>query len=94
MRSFPQNVSTVFDSTYEAVARVETSEELIKLLSQLKYEEERIVKLHHLADLTFEEVAKVVDKKVNTVKTIYYRAIGKLQKKGAALYGKDFKGKI
>lgn len=55
------------------------SEELERALDTLPLEQKMIVLLHHHNDMTFEEIAIIVKRPMNTVKSIYRRALIKLR---------------
>ena len=52
-----------------------------ELLSSLSEDEQEIIRLHVAAELTFREIAEVLQKPLGTVAWKYRNAIGKLQKR-------------
>lgn len=49
-------------------------------LNQLKEKEQQIIILKIFEDLTFQEIAKIVNKKESAIKMLYYRALNKLRR--------------
>lgn len=64
----------------ELFEKKETREALEKALSELRPEYREAVLLHLSEDLTFEEIAKIVGRPMNTVKSQYRRALAHLTK--------------
>lgn len=48
-------------------------------LARLRVEEERVVRLKHYDELTFEEIAARIDAPASTAKALYYRGLDKLR---------------
>ena len=66
----------------EGLAKLETSldaENLLKYLHKLKAEYQEILMLRYVEDLTFEEIAEVLQKDKNNVRVILHRALNKLK---------------
>jgi RNA polymerase sigma-70 factor (ECF subfamily) len=59
-------------------------EDVYRRLEQLPPDEQEIVRLKHLEDLTFEEIAAVLALSTSTAKTRYYRGILKLRRQLAS----------
>jgi len=65
----------------EALQKLQEAEALNKLLEKLPVNYKTILVLHYQADLTFEEIGKILNKPLNTVKSYHHRAITELKKK-------------
>ncbi len=64
----------------ELFAKKEGQKMLEEILQQIPIEYRTIIILHDIEDLTFEEIAKVVKKPMNTVKSQHRRAMQALRK--------------
>lgn len=63
----------------ELLAQVQDTHELEQLLEQLPAEYQSVLTLHYQEDMTFDEIGKVLDKPLNTVKSWHRRALIKLR---------------
>ncbi len=64
--------SEIFDARYE-------TEQLEKAISKLSLNDRTLLLLHETEDMSFEEIALIVKKPMNTVKSQYRRALEKLR---------------
>lgn len=64
----------------EIFARKELADELEKALRILSLGDRTILLLHYSEELTFEEIAEILGKPMNTIKSRHFRALKKLQK--------------
>ncbi|MFA6324863.1 MAG: RNA polymerase sigma factor [Candidatus Paceibacterota bacterium] len=63
----------------EIIQKIQDREYLNKLLSQISTIYKTILLLHYQEEMTFEEIGKILDKPLNTVKSYHRRAIIKLR---------------
>lgn len=69
---------------YEKDAQIEINiedEDFYKLISELNEVEQEIMVLKFIEDMTFEMIAKEMNKPLSTISSIYYRALEKLNSK-------------
>lgn len=59
----------------EALQKLQDSDLLNKLLEKIPIHQKTILILHYQEDMTFDEISKVLEKPLNTVKSHHYRAI-------------------
>lgn len=59
--------------------KLEEKIDLYKALDRLKKDDKEILVLKYFADLTFKDIAKVMKKSENTIKTKHYRALEKVK---------------
>ena len=64
----------------EALQKLQDKELLNNLLEKLQLEYKTVLVLHYQEELTFDEISKVLNKPLNTVKSYHHRAIIKLRK--------------
>lgn len=64
----------------EALQKLQDSDLLNKLLEKIPVHQKTILILHYQEDMTFDEISKVLEKPLNTVKSHHYRAIVALRK--------------
>ncbi len=64
----------------EVLQKLQDSELLNKVLKGLSINYQTILILHYQEDMTFDEIGKILDKPLNTVKSQHYRAITELRK--------------
>jgi len=64
----------------EALQKLQDSEFLKKILKKLSTHHKIILLLHYQEDMTFEEISKILNKPLNTVKSQHHRAIIELRK--------------
>lgn len=65
----------------EVFAQAEITEKFNRALAELLFAEQTIVSLHLEEGLTFDEIAKILDRPLNTVKSNYRRSLIKLRAK-------------
>ena len=76
---FENNLIDTEDLPDEIFAKQESEDRLKKALSQLSESQNLIIYLHINEELTFEEIAEIIGKPMNTVKSQYRRVIEKLR---------------
>lgn len=64
----------------EILQKLQDSELLNKLLERLPTQYKTVLILHYQEEMTFDEIGKILDKPLNTVKSYHHRAIAKLKK--------------
>lgn len=64
----------------EVIQKIQDKEFLNKILEVLSVEYRTVLTLHYQEEMTFEEIAKILNKPLNTVKSYHFRAIKKLRK--------------
>jgi len=64
----------------EALQKMQDSELLNKLLAKLPMDYQTILILHYQEEMTFDEIGKILNKPLNTVKSHHQRAITELRK--------------
>ncbi|MFA6254313.1 MAG: sigma-70 family RNA polymerase sigma factor [Candidatus Paceibacterota bacterium] len=69
----------------EVFAQAEVQEKFKQALETIPLNERTIVTLHLEEDLTFNEIAEIVDRPLNTVKSAYRRSLVKLRSKLTAI---------
>ena len=76
-------VSEIFDIPQDDkdIEKFMIKEAFLSCISILSEEEQLIIILYHIQDLTFKLIAKELKKPTSTVTSIYYRAIAKLKQK-------------
>lgn len=77
--NFEENLADPEPSPSEVFEMVESSRALEEALSKLKTEEKTIIMLHYHEEITFEEIAQILKKPMNTVKSLHRRSLGKLR---------------
>ena len=60
--------------------KVEDGEFLNKILEKLRPEYLEVLTLHYQEEMTFAEIGKILNKPLNTVKSIHRRAVFELRK--------------
>ena len=78
--SFSENIPDEKLLPDEALQRLQDSDLLNKVLDKLPIYYKIILVLHYQEDMTFDEIGKVLDKPLNTVKSQHRRAITLLRK--------------
>ena len=75
--------SGIYDIPQEdkAIEEFLTNDTFFSKISVLNAEEQQIIILHFIQDLSFKSIAKEIQKPLSTVSSIYYRAIKKLKNK-------------
>lgn len=79
-QDFADNLVDLEKLPDELFAQRELKQKLEKIVDQLSPDQKIVVLLHLEDGLIFEEIAKVVDRPLNTVKSQYRRALLKLRK--------------
>ncbi|MEI7810029.1 MAG: sigma-70 family RNA polymerase sigma factor [bacterium] len=64
----------------EALQKIQDKEFLNDLLENLSLEHKTVLTLHYQEEMTFDEIGKILNKPLNTVKSYHHRAILKLRK--------------
>ncbi|KKP86556.1 MAG: sigma-24 (FecI-like protein), RNA polymerase sigma-70 factor, ECF subfamily [Parcubacteria group bacterium GW2011_GWC1_35_8] len=77
--SFAENIPDENLLPDEALQKLEDSEFLNRTLEKLNIKEKEILILYYQEELTFDEIGKILQKSLNTVKSTHRRAIIKLQ---------------
>ncbi len=77
--SFEENIVNLEPLPDEVFEKKELVQKLEKILSQIHPDFREIIILHHTEEMTFEEVARIVGKPVNTVKSQYRRALHQIR---------------
>lgn len=80
-RAVGEPVGDEVEERRPASSRASEYEELHRCFAELSSAEAGILRLKHFEDLTFEEIGARLDLSPNTVKTRYYRALGKLRRR-------------
>ena len=78
--SFESQLPSIEPLPDEIFEKQEEESVLRSALENLTADEKTIIILHHTDGLTFGEIGEVVDRPMNTVKSIYRRALMKLRK--------------
>jgi len=77
--SFSENIPDESLLPDEVSQRLQDSDLLNKILDELPINYKTILVLHYQEDMTFEEIGRILDKPLNTVKSQHYRAIRDLK---------------
>ena len=77
---FSENIVDVEPLPDEIFERKELKEELKEALAKIRPDFREIILLHYVEDLTFEEIAKIVEKPLNTVKSHHRRSLSEIRK--------------
>lgn len=77
---FSENIADVEPLPDEIFERKELKEELKEALAKIRPDFREIILLHYVEDLTFEEIAKIVEKPLNTVKSHHRRSLSEIRK--------------
>ncbi len=80
-QTFEEQIPDTTDTGEEIFEKRELSDAIEKAFTELSIEQKTIVTLHNSEGLTFEEVADILKKPMNTVKSQYRRALAAIQKK-------------
>jgi len=78
--SFSENIPDESLLPNEALQRLQDSELLNKVLEKLPIHYKTVLILHYQEEMTFDEIGKILDKPLNTVKSYHRRAILELRK--------------
>lgn len=80
-KSIADNIPDLEPLPDEIFAQQEIKQNLEQILSTISVDSKTIILLHDIEGLTFEAIAKVVNKPMNTVKSQYRRALNFLRQK-------------
>ena len=78
--SFAENIPAEDLLPDETLQKLEDSQMLDKILEKLPPDYREVLVLHYQEEMTFEEIGKILDKSLNTIKSQHRRAIIKLRK--------------
>jgi RNA polymerase sigma factor (sigma-70 family) len=79
-KSFEETLTDIEPLPDEIFIKKELGKELENALLKIRPDFREIILLHYTEDLTFEEISKIVDKPLNTVKSHHLRALSSLRK--------------
>jgi RNA polymerase sigma-70 factor (ECF subfamily) len=80
INSFAENIETEDLLPDLALQKLEDSQFLNKTLQKLRLDYQEVLILHYQEEMTFEEIGKILDKSLNTVKSQHRRAVMELRK--------------
>jgi RNA polymerase sigma-70 factor (ECF subfamily) len=80
INSFAENIPTEDILPDLALQKLEDSEFLNKTLEKLRLDYREVLILHYQEEMTFEEIGKILNKPLNTIKSQHRRAIIELRK--------------
>ena len=80
LNSFAENIPTDDLLPDIALQKLQDSEFLNKTLEKLRIDYKEVLILHYQEEMTFEEIGKILNKSLNTVKSQHRRAIIELRK--------------
>lgn len=80
INSFAENIPTEDLLPDVALQKLQDSQFLNKTLEKLRLDYREVLILHYQEEMTFEEIGKILDKPLNTVKSQHRRAIMELRK--------------
>ncbi len=75
INSFAENIPDENLLPEEALKKLEDSAFLNKILAKLRPDYQEVLILHYQEEMTFEEIGRILNKPLNTVKSIHRRAI-------------------
>lgn len=78
--SFEENILSEEILPDEALQKLEDIESLNKTLEKLREDYKEVLILYYQEEMTFEEISKILNKSINTVKSQHRRAIMELRK--------------
>ena len=79
-KDFIEGLESVDDWPSEYVQRIQDKDFLEKILSKLGADYREVLVLHYQEEMTFTEIAQILNKSINTVKSHHRRALIKLRK--------------
>jgi RNA polymerase sigma-70 factor (ECF subfamily) len=79
-KKFEETLSSIEPLPDEIFIKKELAKELEEVLSKIRPDFREIILLHYTEDLTFEEISKIVNKPLNTVKSHHLRGLSSLRK--------------
>lgn len=77
--NFGGNIVDTEPLAHELFEKAEIGEKVKAALDTLPVDQRAVVTLHYEQEMTFEEISKILDKSVNTVKSQYRRALMKMK---------------
>jgi len=80
INSFAENIEAEDLLPDEALQKLEDAQFLNKTLGKLRPDYREVLVLHYQEEMTFEEIGKILDKPLNTVKSQHRRALLELRK--------------
>ncbi len=80
INSFAENIPDENLLPDSALQKLEDSKFLNKILEKLRMDYREVLVLHYQEEMTFEEIGRVLDKPLNTVKSQHRRALIELRK--------------
>jgi RNA polymerase sigma factor (sigma-70 family) len=80
INSFAENIPDENLLPEEALQKLENSFFLNKILTKLRLDYQEVLILHYQEEMTFGEIGKILNKPLNTVKSIHRRAIIEMRK--------------
>ena len=80
INSFAENIEAEDLLPDEALQKLEDSRFLNKTLEKLSKDYQEVLILHYQEEMTFEEIGKILDKPLNTIKSQHRRALLELRK--------------
>jgi RNA polymerase sigma-70 factor (ECF subfamily) len=89
MNSFAENIPTEDLLPDIALQKLQDSQFLNEILDKLRLDYREVLILHYQEEMTFEEIGKILDKSLNTVKSQHRRAIIELRKIITPLFYKE-----
>jgi RNA polymerase sigma factor (sigma-70 family) len=77
--SFEETLADETDLPDELITKIDDAETLTEFLDQLSPDHKTVMILHYQENMTFDEIGKIVNKPLNTVKSHHRRALEKLR---------------
>jgi len=78
---FEDTVADIEPLPSELFAQVELADEMKDVLSVLHPDHQAVLTMHYQQEMTFEEIAEIMDKPMNTVKSWHRRSLSKVKDK-------------
>ena len=79
--SFEETVADIEPLPSELFAQAELADEMNGVLSVLHPDHQAVLTMHYVQEMTFEEIAEIMDKPMNTVKSWHRRSLSKVKDK-------------
>lgn len=86
---FLENMLAHTEETEKIVIDMENRTELQSVINQLKPAQANLLLLKYEMDLSYEQIANILDIKIDTVRTLLYRARNQFKKKWSETYEKE-----
>ena len=80
INSFAENIESEELLPDEVIEKLEDAEVLNKTLEKLRLDYREVLILHYQEEMTFEEIGKILDKPLNTIKSQHRRALIELRR--------------